>query len=191
MQAKSCRLSCGLLAALAAIVLGGCNHASPPASDTAASSASAAPTHAATAPAPATKPDVVAANVDASVNPGDDFFDYANGAWLKAHPIPASEASWGIGKLVQEDLYGKLRKVSEDAAAKKDAAPGSDEQKIGDFWSTAMDSGLAEREGLTPLKPELDRIAAIKDVPGVLDEAFALQPLGVDAFFRFGVRQDD
>jgi putative endopeptidase len=190
MQAKSCRLSCCLLAVVA-IVLGGCNNATPPASNTAATATSAAPAHAATAPAPATKPDVVAANVDASVNPGDDFFDYANGAWLKAHPIPASEASWGIGKLVQEDLYGKLRKISEDAAAKKDAAPGSDKQKIGDFWSTAMDSDLAERQGLKPLKPELDRIAAIKDVPGALDAAFALQTLGVDAFFRFGVRQDE
>jgi putative endopeptidase len=60
---------------------------------------------------------VVAVNVDTSVNPGDDFFDYANGAWLKSHPIPASEAYWGIGKLVQEDLYSKLRKASEDAAA--------------------------------------------------------------------------
>jgi len=191
MKAESCRLSCGLLTAVAAIVLGGCNNATPPALNTAATATSGAPAHAATAPAPATKPDVVAANVDASVNPGDDFFDYANGAWLKAHPIPASEASWGIGKLVQEDLYGKLRKISEDAAAKKDAAPGSDEQKIGDFWSTAMDSDLAERQGLTPLKPELDRIAAIKDVPGALDAAFALQTLGVDAFFRFGVRQDE
>lgn len=191
MQTKSCRLSSGLLAALSVIVLGGCNNATPPASNASAPLASAAPAHAATAPAPATKPDVVAANVDASVNPGDDFFAYANGAWLNAHPIPASEASWGIGKLVQEDLYGKLRKVSEDAAAKKDAAPGSNEQKIGDFWSTATDINLADRQGLAPLQPELDRIAAIKDVAGALDAAFALQPLGVDAFFRFGVRQDE
>jgi putative endopeptidase len=190
MQAESRRLSCCLLAAVA-IALGGCNNAPPAAANTAAPSASAAAAHAATAPAPATKPDVVAANVDASVNPGDDFFGFADGAWLKAHPIPTSEASWGIGKLVQEDLYGKLRKVSENAAAKKDAAPGSDEQKIGDYWSTAMDTALAERQGLAPLQPGLDRINAFKDVQGALDAAFALQPLGVDAFFRFGVRQDD
>lgn len=176
----------GCLVAAVVIGLGGCNSASPPASNASAPVASAA-----TAPAPAAKADVVAANVDASVNPGDDFFEFADGGWLKAHPIPASEASWGIGKLVQEDLYGKLRKVSEDAAAKRDAAPGSDEQKIGDYWRTAMDSQLADRQGLAPLQPELDRIAAIKDVPGALDAAFALQPLGVDAFFRFGVRQDD
>lgn len=185
MKATASRLSGCLLVAVA-IGLGGCNSATPPASTSAAPAASATTTS-----APAAKADVVAANVDASVNPGDDFFGFADGGWLKAHPIPASEASWGIGKLVQEDLYTKLRKVSEDAAANKGATPGSDTQKIGDFWSTAMDAGLADRQGLAPLKPELDRIAAIKDVPGVLDAAFALQPLGVDAFFRVAVRQDD
>lgn len=188
MQAKSSHLSCGLLAV--AIVLAGCNSATPPAANTATPSVSAAPAAAATTSAPAAKADVVAANVDASVNPGDDFFGFADGGWLKAHPIPASEASWGIGKLVQEDLYGKLRKVSEDAAADKSAAPGSDQQKIGDFWSTAMDAGLADREGLAPLQPELDRIAAIKDVSGVLDAAFALAPLRADVFFGADVSQD-
>lgn len=190
MQARTSHLAGCLLAAVA-ILLGGCNNGSPPASNTNAPPVSAAAASAVTTSAPVAKPDVVAGNVDAAVNPGDDFFDYANGAWLKVHPIPASEASWGIGKLVQEDLYGKLRKVSEDGAAKRDAAPGSDEQKIGDFWRTAMDGALADRQGLKPLQPELDRIAAIKDVPGALDAAFALQPLGIDALFRFGVRQDD
>jgi len=137
------------------------------------------------------KPDVVAANVDASVNPGDDFFTYANGAWLKAHPIPASEANWGIGRAVQDELYAKLRKISEDSAAQKDAAFGSDAQKIGDFWSTAMDEALAERNGLTPLKAQLAQIDAVKDAASALDVAFALQPLGVGAFFDFGVFQDE
>lgn len=182
----------GCLLAAVVIGLGGCgNSATPPASHATTPAASSTAAPAATAPTPATKPDVVAANVDAAVNPGDDFFAFADGGWLKAHPIPASEASWGIGKLVQDDLYGKLRKVSEDAAADKGATSGSDAQKIGDFWSTAMDADLADRQGLAPLQPELDRIAAIKDVPAALDAAFALQPLGVDALFRFGVRQDD
>ncbi|HUA80190.1 MAG TPA: M13 family metallopeptidase [Dyella sp.] len=192
MKAKSLRLTCCLLAACGAIAVGGCNNATPPASNTATPAASTALARAATAAAiPVAKADVVAANVDRSVSPGDDFFSYANGAWLKKNTIPASEATWGIGELVQEDLYAKLRKISEDAAAKKDAAPGSDEQKIGDFWSVAMDDDLAERRGLAQLKPELDRIDAIKDVPGAIDETFALQPLGVDALFDFDVQQDE
>ena len=181
---KVCRIPLLLLAAVVFVLVGGCERTLAP-----QASAPAVPVAASTPPA--AKTDVVAANIDVSVNPGDDFFSYADGAWLKSHPIPASEAYWGIGKLVQDDLYAKLRKISEGAAAQKDAVSGSDEQKIGDFWSTAMDSGLAERQGLTPLQPELSRIDAITDVAGALDAAFALQPLGVDAFFDFGVQQDE
>jgi putative endopeptidase len=150
----------------------------------------AAATGAAFAATPAAKPDVVASHVDTSVNPGDDFFDFANGAWLKSHPIPAEESAWGIGQVVQDELYAKLRTISEDAA-RKNAPTGSDEQKVGDFWSTGMDEALANRLGITPLKDELARIDAAKDLNAVLDEAFALQPLGVDAFFDFGVAQDE
>jgi len=140
------------------------------------------------AAAPA-RPDVVADNIDATVSPGDDFFSYANGAWLKTHPIPASESSWGIGKAVDEDLYATLRKISEDAAHAGGAA-GSDERKIGDFWSTAMDESLADRVNLDPIKDTLARIDAAANVQQVLDTAFALQALGVGVFFDGSVYQD-
>ena len=68
-----------------------------------AASTTAAPT--------TTKPDVVADHIDTSVKPGDDFFEFANGAWLKAHPIPPEESQWGIGQVVQDELYAKLRKM--------------------------------------------------------------------------------
>jgi len=142
------------------------------------------------APAPV-KEDLLRANVDASINPGDDFFAYANGAWLKANPIPASEARWGIGSLVEEDLYAKLRAISENAAADKQAVPGSDEQKIGDFWATAMDEAKADQLGLTPLKEQFASIDAIKDAADAVRVAFALQPLGVDALFGFQISQDE
>ena len=159
--------------------------------DAAATATAAKPAADAAAPQASAKPDVVGANIDASINPGDDFFTYANGAWLKSNPIPASEASWGIGKIVREDLYTNLRKISEQAAAQKNAANGSDEQKIGDFWSTATDEGLADRVGLAPLKDQLAQIDAVKDMHSALDAGFALQPLGVDAFLDVGVFQDE
>ncbi len=139
----------------------------------------------------AAKRDVVAANIDASVKPGDDFFAFANGAWLKSNPIPAQESMWGIGQVVQDELYAKLRKISETAAAQNNAAIGSDEQKVGDFWTTAMDQARADKLGLSPLKDELARIDAVHDLASALDEGFALQPLGVDGFFDFGVSQDE
>ena len=182
---RHCLPLCLLVAAIVTAI-GGCDRAPPQASQTPTATATTA-----AVPATTAKPDVIAANIDSSVKPGDDFFSYANGAWLKNHPIPASEAYWGIGKLVQDDLYDKLRKISEDAAATKNAASGSDEQKIGDFWNTAMDSRLAEQQGIMPLKSELARIDAVTDVTSALDAAFALQTLGVDAFFDFGVQQDE
>src|SRR3954453_4863559 len=96
-----------------------------------------APQKAAESAAPP-KPDVLAADIDTSVNPGDDFFQYANGGWLKRNPIPNSGAAWGIGNVVRDELYEQLRTIDE-TASKKNAAAGTDEQKIGDFWGTGMD----------------------------------------------------
>ena len=129
-------------------------------------------------------------NMDTSVKPGDDFFTYANGSWLRHHPIPASESRWGIGEVVREELYTRLRQINERAAATVNS-PGSDQQKIGDFWTTAMDAAKAQRLGLLPLQAELQRIDAIQSVPDVLDVCFALQPLDVTTFFGFSVAQDE
>ncbi len=52
-------------------------------------------------------------NVDTSVNPANDFFQFANGGWIKTNPIPAAESGWGIGNLVQEDIYLRLRTINE------------------------------------------------------------------------------
>ena len=134
--------------------------------------------------------DLLRANVDSSINPGDDFFSYANGAWLKANPIPAAEAGWGIGSVVDEDLYEKLRVVSESAAANRQAAAGSDDQKIGDFWATAMDEAKAEQLGMTPLQEPLASIANINTTADAVDVAFALLPLGVDTLFSLEIAQD-
>ncbi len=143
--------------------------------------------HASAATAPK---DFLAAHLDTSVDPGVDFFQYANGGWLKAHPIPASESSWGIGNEVDEELYTRLRTISESAALMK-TARGSDQQKIGDFWATAMDSAKADKLGAHPLDAELARIDAIDSPAGVIDAAFAFKPIGVGVLFRFGVGQDD
>ena len=126
--------------------------------------------------------------MDTSVDPGVDFFEYANGAWLKAHPIPASESGWGIGNEVGEELYARLRTISENAA-KAQAEAGSDQQKIGDFWSTAMDTAKADQLGAHPLDAELARIDAIDSTAGVLDAAFAFKPIGAGALFTQRLRR--
>jgi len=136
------------------------------------------------------KPDFLASHVDHSVSPAVDFFQYANGAWLKAHPIPASESGWGIGNEVDDELYTRLRTISEHSASAK-AATGTDAQKIGDFWATAMDTAKADQLGVHPLDAELARIDAIRSKGDVLDTVFAFKPIGVGGLFRLGIGQDD
>src|SRR5450755_1678287 len=79
------------------------------------------------------EPDFLAANIDTTVSPATDFFSYANGGWIKRNPIPSDQSAWGIGFLVQEDIYKRLREINEKAATDT-AAAGSISQKIGDFW---------------------------------------------------------
>ena len=136
------------------------------------------------------KADVLFAALDSTVAPGDDFFSYANGTWIKNNPIPGSESSMGIGKKVQDEVYARLCTTSMDAA-KASAAAGSNEQKIGDFWAVGIDSVKADRLGIQPIKAELDRIAAMKsvaEVPGVIAHEI---PLGVRALIGPRVGQDD
>ncbi|OGX89544.1 metalloendopeptidase [Hymenobacter lapidarius] len=136
------------------------------------------------------KSDLLYTALDTTVAPGDDFFSYANGTWIKNNPIPASESNMGIGKKVQEEVYARLRQTSMEAA-KANAAAGSNQQKIGDFWAVGLDSVKADKLGAAPIKAELDRIAAMKtvaEVPGVIAHEI---PLGVRALIGIGVSQDD
>src|ERR1700712_3489921 len=98
--------------------------------------------------------DEVFKNMDTTVKPGDNFFQYANGGWLKKNPIPPAYAAWGIGNVVQEELRDRLKKINDDAV-KANASNGSSTQKIGDFYSSGMDTLDIEKQGLAPLKPEL------------------------------------
>ncbi|TGE20488.1 M13 family peptidase [Hymenobacter aquaticus] len=135
------------------------------------------------------QPDLLQANLDTTVQPGDDFFTYANGGWLKQHPIPASESSWGIGKEVQNEVYARLRALNEEAA-KAHAAAGTSQQKIGDFWASGLDSVVIDKQGIAPLKPELDRIAAIKSVADVQSVVARHKVLGVNSLIGLYVGQD-
>lgn len=133
--------------------------------------------------------DILRANVDTTVNPGQDFFQYANGTWLKNNPIPASESIWSISNLVQEETYARLKDISLHAAAATDTKPGSALQKIGDFYASAMDTLAIEKNGIKALQPELDRINAITDVKSLLPEVASLSAI-TDAFFGIYVAQD-
>ena len=132
--------------------------------------------------------DILAENIDTTINPADDFFAYANGFWLKHNPIPGDETSWGIGQLVNEEIYSRKLKINEAAAA-KNGAKGIDQQ-IGDFWKAAMDTVAIENQGFAPLKEELATIQNAKDLPSLLLQAAKMHTYGVGVFFGEGVSQD-
>lgn len=133
---------------------------------------------------------VFTVNMDTTVKPVNDFFDYANGGWIKTHPIPADESSWGIGYLVNDENNQRLRDINKEAASYK----GSDDmarQKIGDFWKAASDTEQIESEGLKYLQPYLDSINNINDYPSFIKMVAELHKIGVNVLLNTQVTQDD
>jgi len=145
---------------------------------------------AAPAPAPARQLAFDRANLDTSVNACTDFYQYANGGWLKANPIPPAYASWGMASQAQEDNRRILREVLEAAAAKPAAQRTPNEQKIGDFWSSCMDEKRNDAAGITPIQPELDRIDNMSSPADLQREMTRLQSLTVNAPFILYSNQD-
>jgi predicted metalloendopeptidase len=129
-------------------------------------------------------------NLDTSVRPQDDFFRYVNGGWLKTTQIPADRSSFGSFVELRDRSEESLRAIIEEAAAARNAQPGSETQKVGDLYPSFMDSARVEAAGVAPLRPELARIAALRG-RAQLPETFArLQRMGVQTPFSFGVGQD-
>lgn len=136
------------------------------------------------------KTDLLAANVDTTVSPATDFFLFANGGWIKRNPIPASESSWGVGQLVQDDIYERLKAINEKAA-KESATEGSITQKIGDFWYSGMDSAGAEKQQLQPLQADLATIGQISNPAQLMAVVASMHKKGMGVLFFDGVYQDD
>jgi putative endopeptidase len=133
----------------------------------------------------------LATDVDSTVSPSADFFHYANGAWLKSHPIPPSERGWGVGNLVQEETYARLRGVCEEAASNTASPEGSISRKIGDYYAAAVDTANIEKQGIGPLRPDIERIDAIRDAGGLREVIALLHTYGGDPLFAQFVGQDE
>ena len=101
-------------------------------------------------------------NMDISTKPGDNFDTYVNGTWKKNTKIPDDKASYGAGYMVYEKSQEDVKAIIE-ASSKGDFAPGSDEQKIGDFYDAYMDIKMRDQKGISPLLPEFKKIDAINN----------------------------
>ncbi len=118
---------------------------------------------------PAPTPGLDLAGMSKTTRPGDDFFAYANGTWFATTEIPADRSGWGSGPITGEITAKRVADLIQTAA--KTAPSGSEAKKVGDYYATFMDEAAIETQGLEPLSPTLDKIAAIKDGKGL---AFAI-----------------
>ena len=123
-------------------------------------------------------------NIDKMVDPCTDFYQYACGNWLKTAEIPADQPEWVSFIEIDERNKATLRKILEQVAVEN---PGRSavEQKIGDYYGSCMDEKAADAKGFDPLKPELARIAAVKDKAGLIDAVARVHLIGPSPLFRF------
>jgi putative endopeptidase len=128
--------------------------------------------------------------LDSSINPADDFFEYCNGKWIKNTKIPDDQTGWGSFYNVEEDNLAKTKAVLE-TAAKSNASAGSLEQKIGDFYTSGMDTNTIEKRGLEPIKAEMAKIEALKDSKDYINYIANNEYNRGGSFFSFGIGADD
>jgi putative endopeptidase len=142
--------------------------------------------------APAAKPELRVFDsslVDKSIDPCDNFYRYSCNGWFKRNPLPADQASYGRFTELMELNRLHLKQILEETSTPA-ATRTPNEQKTGDEYASCMDTAAINKRGLSPLLPELDRIAALKstaDLPALLAH---LHAIGVNAFFGLGSNQD-
>jgi putative endopeptidase len=127
-------------------------------------------------------------NMDPSVKPGVDFYQYTNGSWLKKTEIPPDYSEWGSFEELVERNYQILHQILEDSAAdvKSGKAPaGSIRALVGEYYASGMDAELINAQGAKPLQPELDAIEKISDSTAIAPYLAHLRALGIGALFGF------
>src|SRR5262249_17476787 len=123
-------------------------------------------------------------NIDKSVDPCTDFYQYACGNWMKNAQIPSDQPEWASFVEVDERNNQILRGILEKAAA---GGPNRNplDQKIGDYYGACMDGKAVDAKGVDPLKPELGRIAAAKDKTALIDAIARVHLIGPNPLFNF------
>lgn len=128
--------------------------------------------------------------MDTTVKPGDDFFQYANGGWMKTAVIPDDQSGWGSFYTLYEENLQKLKGILEEAAQSK-STKGSIEQKLGDYYASGMDTVAIDKMGAAPLKPALEKMDAIKDFKELVALVTDMYSKGEDYFIGMYVGADE
>jgi putative endopeptidase len=128
-------------------------------------------------------------NMDESVGPCEDFYQYANGKWMERNPIPPEYSVWSISNEMRERNEVLLREILEDSAA-ANAPKGSNEEKVGDFWTTGMDTDAIEAAQAAPLAADLERIDKMSSLADLQAIVRDMHLEGIPVVFDYGVFQD-
>jgi endothelin-converting enzyme/putative endopeptidase len=122
--------------------------------------------------------------IDKTIDPCVDFFQYACGNWIKNSEIPADRASWqSFSELNESNLH--IEKEILEKAATGGGSRGGVDQRIGDLYGSCMDEKAADAKGIAPIKPDLERVAAVKDKAALIDELARLHLAGASSLFAF------
>jgi putative endopeptidase len=127
--------------------------------------------------------------MDPSVDPKVDFYNYANGIWMKENPVPSTEDRWTNFSTLLKNNNDRLLEILTDASKMKNE-PGTVNQLIGDMYHSIMDSTTRNKAGVTPLKPHLDKISGLKDIKKLADISGDLHSKGVRFLFDVSIDQD-
>ena len=129
--------------------------------------------------------------MDLTVKPGDDFYKYASGTWIKNNPVPPKETRWGSFNELREFNIQAVKAILEKAASETSAPIGSVTRRVGDFYTAGMDSATIEKLGSEPVKPILQNINTLSSKEALLSEVSKLRAKGLaSAFYGFYVGQD-
>jgi putative endopeptidase len=129
-------------------------------------------------------------NMETTIKPGDDFYTYANGNWLKSNPIPADKNSKDAFDELFERSRENIREIIIDAASANESVPGSNKQKIGVFYKSGMDTVKIGEQGIKPLKVFFDKIESIKTIDDVQLTGAFFQSYAISPFFYLFSNQD-
>lgn len=128
--------------------------------------------------------------IDSSASPRNDFYSYCNGNWQKTFQLPESDARYGSFNEINNNNLKNIKFIYDAASKNKSAALNTDEQRVRDFYNTAMDSVKADKEGYAPIKNQLSEIDKVKSVEHLLNLKSKLDLAGVNLFFYGGVSTD-
>ena len=129
------------------------------------------------------------ANLDTTQDPGTDFFRYATGGWQDANPLTDEYARYGQFDALREKSREQLKELVLEQAA-KESEPGSNAQKVGDLYKMVMDSTTRNAQGVEPVKPLMDEVAALKDKSEIIPLMARNTRVGIGGFFGTGIGTD-